>query len=239
LKVIKKEWDSNFFGYPIAEVKKDSFTSEDLDVIKGLAKEKKFDLLYLISHLESKDLENEGCLLADIKVIYKQELKGNVDIDENVFLFTPEEDYQKLITLSLVSGVHSRFKLDANFVNNEFEKLYIEWIKKSVDRNLADVVYVYNPGGQIQGMVTLKINHDKASIGLIAVNAECRGNKIGKKLIDATINYALSNECKYLEVPTQRQNLSACNFYKKNGFSISSTEYIYHLWLKNFNENSI
>lgn len=43
----------------------------------------------------------------------------------------------------------------------------------------------------------------------------------------------LQNWIVQINVFTQKQNSLACAFYEKNGFSPTSTEYVYHLWLRN------
>lgn len=226
-----KKWDSDFFGYPISEIRKEVFTSVDFEKVIELAKGVNAQLVYLVSNEESEDLVSQGCFLADIKVTYRRKVEKNVILDEHISSFSSNENYEELVDLALASGEYSRFKTDPKFIHNEFEKLYIEWIKKSVDRILADDVYIFKTAKHILGMVTAKINGQKADIGLIAVDIENRGHKIGKKLIDAVNNYALNNGCSYIDVPTQKLNYSACNFYEKNGFSIEKIEYIYHLWL--------
>ena len=80
-------------------------------------------------------------------------------------------------------------------------------------------------------MVTVSYRKHIAQIGLISVSVNQQGNNIGSKLLKATEIGAFKKNCRILYVNTQKKNISACNFYEKNGYSIADVEYVYHFWL--------
>ena len=56
------------------------------------------------------------------------------DYDLKFELYNSERhDFNTLKSLALSSGQYSRFNIDKNFVNNEYEILYNRWIEKSVE----------------------------------------------------------------------------------------------------------
>src|SRR4029079_12471312 len=120
-------------------------------------KDKKARLVYLFSKRECEPAKLSGGQLYDKKVLYEKKLNKNVAAAENVESFSPNGDYKKLEALSLASGAYSRFRFDPGFRNNEFEKMYSLWIKRSVERLNADDVLVYKEDGKYKGMVTVSV----------------------------------------------------------------------------------
>ncbi len=111
--------------------------------------------------------------------------------------------------------------------------LYKLWIDNSLNKRIADVLYVYlSETKEVLGMVSAKCNDDIVSIGLIAILDEARGQGIGSKLISAIENYAISIGCSKLYVTTQGDNKIACSFYESCGFLIRQEQFVYHIHTK-------
>ena len=138
----------------------------------------------------------------------------------------------KLKILALQSGLYSRFKIDLRFDNGEFQKLYSEWIEKSVKKIISKEILVYYKQNDEKGFVTLDIKAGIGSIGLIAVDELERGNSIGKELMNAALYFFKNQNVNNIEVVTQKANVIACKFYKSLGFEVKSIENIYHIWIK-------
>ena len=88
-----------------------------------------------------------------------------------------------------------------------------------------------NPENQEAGLLTLGEKNGRADIGLLAVDAAVRGQRIGQQLVAAAHVQALAWGYTTLQVVTQGDNFPACRFYEKCGFTPESVEHIYHLWL--------
>ncbi|MEP7165234.1 MAG: GNAT family N-acetyltransferase [Ferruginibacter sp.] len=230
------EWDSSFFGYPVAKVIAKKISADDLERIMNEAGNKGIRLLYLftdpadeISLLAAKA---GNAMLVDQKITFHIKIDASVvtAVDSHIEQFTSPYPSAQLVNLSIQSGSHSRYKIDRGFKNNEFEKLYLAWIENSVNKKIADHTFVYMEDGLELGFVTLKIRDTHGQIGLIAVDETSRGKSIGKKLVSAVISLLHEKKITDLEVATQIDNADACNFYKKVGFSGIKTENIYHIW---------
>jgi dTDP-4-amino-4,6-dideoxy-D-galactose acyltransferase len=231
-------WDSRFFGYKIATVNHPDLELEQLkDIIKEL-EANDFKLAYCfvspedtVSNYSLKTLEG---FLADEKITYTiQTGKDNMlPVSDNIMPYDSSTASEKLVSLTLQSGLYSRFRIDPKFVNNEFERLYTVWIEKSVSKQLANEVIVYKEDGEIYGFVTLVVHEKTGSIGLIAVDEKQRGKAIGKKLIGSALSYFRDHNIINVDVVTQKSNFIACRFYESCGFEIKDTINIYHLWMK-------
>ncbi|TKS56990.1 GNAT family N-acetyltransferase [Mesohalobacter halotolerans] len=218
--ITKLDFDTELFGYNVGKlVVKDKFHYNKISFSKD------FDLVYIFS-------ENKLPLtLMDQKQIFQRKT-GSFKRYSNImsikdFTF----DKLRMKELTFQSGKLSRFNLDSNFRNNEYEKLYTKWFEKSIKFEISWEVLAFLENEELLGFVTLEENDNStASIGLIAVKETERGKGIGKKLIEQAINECFLNEYKFIEVATQGLNQPAVNLYKKTGFSLKKTTYIYHLW---------
>lgn len=233
------EWDSNFFGYKVGLIN-NNFNSpiKGLEKILNKAKINQYKLIYLkngksISFL-NLNLKDYKILLADTKVTYSQVVDRNLltNISPQVKVYSESFPNDELISLALQSGVHSRFAIDPNFKNQEFETLYKLWIEKSVTKEIAKEVWVSsNEEGLITGFITLGLKNGVPDIGLLAVDTKERGRSIGKTLIQTALTRVAEWGSKKIQVVTQKDNLNACQFYERRGFSVEKIEYIYHIWL--------
>lgn len=223
----KKDWDSEFFGYPVGICQVEN--SHELD-LKTFEKEAgAFRLLYIFSSSELKLADSK---LVDKKVILKKKSWPEIakpsfeEFDEKI------HDYQQLLNLALLSGVYSRFKLDNNFKNNEFERLYKKWLDNSLSNKTQTKVIVIRKDDELTGMVTIDLKESNiAKIGLLSVATNHQGKGIGKQLLNAVNFISAGNNCASIEVPTQQFNIPAMNLYQKHGFEIFSITHIYHKWI--------
>lgn len=217
------EWDSNFFNLKIGKV--------TIDNLEDLAQYEmnNFDLIYVFSNSPNLSLN-----LVDQKIVYEIDLvtlQNDIEDKEILFYDAKKDNYNDLLDLTLQSGVYSRFKLDPNFRNNEYEKLYKTWIDKSISRELASDIIISKIVSKVVGFTTLaKKSNDLADISLVAVDSNYRGQGIAKKLIHNTLLTAKEREYKKVQVVTQLINEPANNLYIKSGFKRKSLTYIYHIW---------
>lgn len=223
------EWDSKLFGYSVGKVNIES--EDDLD-FKDLNNDS-HKLLYMYSNvaLDAAIAKKIGAVTVDKKTELVKDIsnqKSKFQNDANVIsLHTINE---KIISLALQSGIYSRFIQDANFNNNEYEKLYTEWIRKSVLRINAFYVYGFLYNGEIAGFITIGMRNNNPDIGLMVVDEQYRGKKIGTALLNYAKQTLQLKGHKSLTVITQGSNTNALDFYKKNGFMLSNEVYIYHIW---------
>ena len=230
------EWDSSFFDYSVGKISAEKISVEKLSELIREAENKKIRLLYLFTDpadLVSVHAANiNKARLVDQKITFHIKIDATVVsvVDDHIELFESSHPSKQLVSLSVQSGLYSRYKVDPGFKNNEFEKLYLAWIENSVNKKIADHTFVYKENGKELGFVTLKTRNNYGQIGLIAVDESSRGKSIGRKLIAAVTSLLFQKNITDLEVATQIDNTDACNFYKKTGFSGIKTENIYHIW---------
>ncbi len=229
IKICYLPWDSDFFKKKIGKVIiPNKFDYNICNTIYETAKALKYNLLYVFSAVDLKKIV-EKVSYHDNKIIFKKEISAHPISDSLISEFTELTPTPEMIDLALLSGKYSRFNLDKEFSKNDFFLLYKTWIEKSVNKTIADKVYIATLNEKIVGLVTCKNNSCSTKIGLLAVNHEFNGKGIGKKLVESCANFAIYSNHKFLTVETQFINQDAMSFYTKAGFIQTESIHIYHL----------
>jgi dTDP-4-amino-4,6-dideoxy-D-galactose acyltransferase len=216
------EWDSLFFDKKIGQIT----IERELDILQE--DKSKYDLIYVFSKNGELNLN-----LVDKKVIYLiDDLISYKDEINNIELFQDSQNnHADLLNLALQSGKHSRFKSDSNFKDEDYKKLYTEWIKKSISKDLATDIIIKKSKNKIIGFATLARKTDElADIGLVAVDLAYRGKGLAKEIIMNTLKLAARQGYKKIKVVTQLDNKPANILYEKVGFKKDNLTYIYHIW---------
>lgn len=226
MKVKDLEWDSRFFNKKIGVI---MVENED-EIFSDL---ESFDLLY-IKQKEDKPIEIVDFMqtYAETKVVFSKSISNyNNLINSNIYsAFGTTINNEQIYKLAFESGKFSRFKLDNNFQQQEFEALYKTWVDNSFTKEFADAILVYKAQNTILGFISYKIFEDYATVGLMAVCSENQGKGIGSALLVAAENELSNKQLKELRIPTQLQNKPACEFYTKSGYSIIEKTIIKHFW---------
>lgn len=235
------DWDSDFFGLKIGAINLDCFDGEFLTQELNHFRSNDYDLVYIFVHnpqinLSTEIMSSYNCILVDTKIIYHFRInevrKFSPDLETHYTISEYNGGAQELYDLAIQSGVYSRYKLDPNFLDDDFERLYYKWIDNSVEFIIADKIFVFKDGALTCGFVTVKKQDNVIVIGLLATDIKYRGRGIAKSLIEAVIKYAISNNGDQIEVATQKNNIQACSLYEKIGMTVYSETRIYHSWLK-------
>jgi dTDP-4-amino-4,6-dideoxy-D-galactose acyltransferase len=228
------EWDSNFFGYPVARVILDREGEDKLDdLFKRIALED-FRLTYFFVPPAEKGLNNfvsgKGALFVDQKVIFTKLAENHKMISERISEFQGVTANEKLKRLALQAGLYSRFRTDNNFVSNEYERLYLEWLAKSISKEIALKIFVAIWDYEIIGLTTLGEKQNHADIGLVSVDRNFRGQGLGRDLVKFADTAAFNLGFKEIKVATQMVNRPAFILYEKCNFHIEEITNIYHYW---------
>lgn len=236
------EWDSNFFGFPIAQITLPKLEENSLRNIFSYLKQRDVALLYWASDPNDETSQRAarrcGGVLVDKKTTYVTELHHDLVIEPKPSsAYIHIEEYgeislnPELERLAVQSGVFSRFNVDPNFSSQQFENLYKRWLLNSVTKAIADALFVAKEDNTIVGIISLKKNGEHGSIGLIAVDERMRGKKIATDLIRVAHRWFLLKECHVARVVTQGDNLGACKLYEKTGYRVEAVSNLYHFWL--------
>ena len=234
------EWDTKFFGVPVARILRPEISMDELlDVVEGL-KSKGVTLIYWSTPAENSSplITQLNGHLADIKTTFSLDLTApnnapyfsEVCIEANVMRFDLAMSKTEAESLAIQSGEYSRFALDKNIPRDRYENLYRTWIGRSLNKEIAEEVLVVRDAGKLVGLITLGRKQARGDIGLLAVDKYSRGKGVGKALVSAANSWFIDKKFKSAQVVTQGSNIPALRLYQKCGYVIEKTEYIYHFW---------
>jgi len=230
------DWDSNFFKKRIGKIYyTDTPEIADISLVLEQAKSDNYQLIYCFGNenllIEEEILKKYGGKLVDRKIIFTGNTKTTGTKNQSIKEYIDFEVNDSLLDLAYLSGEYSRYKLDSNFEEKDFKRLYQTWVENSITKKIADKTFVAYLNNNIVGFVTVKKKEGYGQIGLIATCESVQGKGLGRELINTVKQYLSKENIHTLEVATQTDNTGACNFYKKCGLTEKSISNIYHFWL--------
>ena len=233
MRIEPAEWDSQFLGLKVGK----SILGKEVEEELGI--ENKWDLIYFFVDPTNSRVNNylktQNAQLVDRKRTYLVNVKNlkTPSPSSNISPYKSGTDDEKVIHLGTQSGIYSRFNEDPLFGKENYKSLYQQWMKRSIDKEMANEVYVYNnEDGKPVGVITLRNLPARADIGILAVDEKYRGKNIGSALVDSAITYTKEEGFEELQVVTQGANEGACKFYENAGFHLESEINVYHYWKK-------
>jgi len=229
------EWDSSFFDFHVAKIEDNILTNNNyLKILDELFAEN-IQLAYYSSRIPF--VEQIDNLLYDIFPIIKRipiikQLNKASKINNKISLYAEEYPEEDLIQLAQLAGKQGRFGKDQNISESKCDELFKIWIINSVNKKIADEVYVYREDDKIVGFLTLKTVDDIGYAPLLAVDRNYEGKGISFALMSAVENILIGKKCSVVLSDTQDMNKKALKIYERYGFEFNPPEYVYHLWKK-------
>ena len=213
------EWDSEFFGIPIARIDVGAFTPDFERAVKPWCALHRIACLYVLGP------SGADAPPVDLRVTYDSDIDG---VEEETPAVRPAlaEDIPALEPIARMSHRDSRFYADGRFDASRCDDLYATWIRRSVE-GWADAVWVAIHNDRPAGYLTC---HRHGAIGLVAVAGHARGLGLGRQLVNAAKNYFRAHRVPRVQVVTQGRNTAARALYEKCGFRLAGVRYWYHLW---------
>ena len=126
----------------------------------------------------------------------------------------------------------TRFFNDRHFPRPRVEELYSTWMTLDA-RGRAQAVWVaVSAADQPLGCISCHLDPARHSglIGLVCVDPAAQGKGIGKRLVQAAIDWFCAEGASTISVVTQGANLAAQRLYQQCGFLSRDTRLWYHKW---------
>lgn len=229
----KCQWDTLKLGTKVGRI--DYTSSLGRDALETLSPElAAYDLIYLFSDAYLGDVVNLGAF-SGREWGGRASLEINTNVDKKP-LFTKvlevvalNELPSEAIDILVLSGEYSRFSIDPEMPRFFMPMMYEEWGEGVLADENGEVIATKDASGEINGIYCIKHGSSESSIELIAVRKACRGQGIGKLLIQSAIQKTMERRIGKLRVNTQRINIPALSLYISCGFHLVEEQYTYHL----------
>lgn len=232
----KLSWDTEYFGMSSARViLKDAILNEgELSIFLD-----SYDFI-TITNLNNNPQNNQwlgkykNAFLVDVNIQFVKRLSNKSTDKEDITEVHEGYPYnESIIKIAQEAFKHSRFFNDEFLPLSKARDVYKHWVKSAFNK-LGRYFVTVKRNGKIAGFLLFSINdiNSFATIELIAVDMEFRGQKIGKTLISGMEKYLAGNNIELIKVGTQVNNISAINFYNSYGFKNTNCSSVYHYWPK-------
>lgn len=230
------EWDSLNLGQETYELILDkdlneenfdnlilNFKHNNLIFIKNESRNRKNSLL-IAKHTNATLFDTNIKFLYKVK---KETLKKSL-LENNLEYFVSKE--LNLAFKEFIKFDESRFYKDTALNEKMKSDIYIQWVINSFNKIGKNFLTFYFEKKPVAFTLYTELA-EEINIELISVKQDFQNKKLGSKMIELLKFFAYENNKKQIVVGTQVSNISALNFYIKNGFLVTKTTDIYHWWL--------
>lgn len=234
-RISRLDWDSEFWSLNVGRI---DATEDGVGVYDHIESAtaaldtENFDVAYLLIDLGQWRLLREavvaGWAPVDLRITLQRQTASAPLMPEGV---RPAEAKDEPALREIAASAHTgtRFWTDDRFDRRLCKDLYSQWISNDL-AGRSDVVLVCGPPSAPAGYISVTIDDDKASIGLVAVDQAHRGKRIGRTLVEAGVVWAGDNGTSLVDVVTQGTNRAALSLYESAGFRVVSHEIWLHRW---------
>lgn len=238
------EWDSAFWGFPVARLQGESLAPESMAGIDNWCRQHAIACLFFLATFDDPvtvhTAEGAGFGLTDARVTFGRtpaQLASSAPPEGSqgpIIRPNIESDIEPLQRIAAVSHRDSRFYFDLHFPRHTCELLYERWIALSC-AGYADHVLVADEDGAAVGYITCHRpagGEQAGRIGLVGVASHARGHGVGTRLVLHALDWFARQQVETVTVVTQGRNISAQVLYQRCGFVTRSHELWYHKWYR-------
>jgi dTDP-4-amino-4,6-dideoxy-D-galactose acyltransferase len=235
----KLDWDSQCFGYPVFRLN-EQIPLQEVEPAVRMLKEGGAELM--VWQVREGNAEHDraaisaGGTLVDRKYVYELPLTvaelrlGCSRRDYPTHFVCGRKPYESWFYLAREAGKYSRYRLDPRMNRGEFTRLYDTWLQRSLNREIANYVWVIGEVNDPAGLITLATRAARGEIGLVAVAPLHRGKGVATRLLDQSVSILTALRCEVLSVATQAENKAARRLYERYGFRLTARYSVYHFW---------
>jgi ribosomal protein S18 acetylase RimI-like enzyme len=233
----KLDWDTTFFGFGIGRIIDTQINHSQIDTVDRFAQEQAIRCLYFLCNandsVSSEIAENYGFHLVDIRLTFAYQFpKAYIPLPSEDFIRSAKpDDTDNLVDIAKTAHQDTRFYFDKHFDRMRCNALYETWIKQSCEGQAQKVFIAVNAGVPI-GYIACHLDSQNSigTIGLVGVQAAARGNGIGSRLVQQSLNWFFEQNIQIVKVSTQARNITAQRLYQRTGFLTEGIALWYHKW---------
>ncbi|MBT9391842.1 GNAT family N-acetyltransferase [Hymenobacter sp. NST-14] len=229
-------WDSDFLGFPVANVQNADWSNAGLTDLLLRARAQGYRLLYCFvapgAVAAAALQECPQAVLADRKVRLRLPVLPGQPTRLPASIRPTRTYSPALRALAPQAGTYSRFQQDPHFAPTVCPRLYELWLGQALRGESGQEVLLYQPASSPVplGFLTLREKNQRTAMELMAVEAASRGQGIGAAFIEAARCRAAAAGHTAVQLVTQATN-PACRLYHREGFVLEHEELVYHVWL--------
>ena len=215
----------------LTDILKKKTGSLNLDNQHSINELSKYDFIYSKSKINSNNIskaKNLNFYLVTTSVLFKlnNKFKKNYPNDKHVVI-AKEEHLLQMQDIAKKSFIHDRFHQDPNIPNKIASIIKKKWISNFFKNERGHQCFLYLNNNIVEGFLLTLKKQNNVIIDLIAVRESARGKGVGKKLINAMLNFYDGNLLEF-KVETQINNMLSIKLYQTLGYQLSDYNLIWH-----------
>lgn len=224
------EWDTEFWGFPIARVASRRLDSEGARRVANWCEGENIRCAFLLAAADDADTafaaESSGFVPVDTRITLERLPAPEQDGASPGVSIREASGGDDGAIAALASRAHTdtRFFFDTNFSPSRASELYATWARRGFREDSRHLL-VAERDGRLAGYIL--IADQPRSIDLIAVAESTRGLGVGRSLVAAAVAERADEP---ITVVTQARNVAALRLYQASGFRIIATDIWYHRW---------
>lgn len=230
------DWDTEYFGVESARVNlTGNITEENQKKILEYCASFKFITILNIGNIKENNEwlgKNTKAFLTDMNIQFLKNIKDEpILLDKLTEVYNAYPRNEKIIEISETAFLYSRFYNDSALPKKQAKEIYKHWTECAFKQDNKYFV-ITRRNEIIAGYILFsqKKEEKSATIELIAVDENFRGQNVGKSLIYGMESFLLNNNIDHIKVGTQVNNVIAIQFYISCGFHYVGCGSVYHLW---------
>jgi hypothetical protein len=124
---------------------------------------------------------------------------------------------------------HGRYHADPRFPPELADRRYRHWIHNALgSKDPLDRVYVLGHPGTVKGFFQLRLNEDRAEVGIIAVAKALQGSPAGPELVIGTQLALKAEGVRWITSKVSAANLGLINLVAHLGYRLRRPEAAFH-----------
>jgi GNAT superfamily N-acetyltransferase len=230
------DWDSAFFGVPIARVTARRVDEAALADALSACRAQRIRCAYLLLDADdargSELAQAAGFVLRDVRVTLERPLEGGEGASaRGDGPIAPARAGQRaaLEAVARDAFAHTRFLDDDGFPDERCRELYAAFVRRGLD-GAPERLTLADPGAR--GFIVCRFDRDAGvgEIELIAVAADGRGQGLGGALVAAALAAFADAGLRRARVATQAANVASQRIYQRAGFRTHEVALWLHRW---------
>jgi dTDP-4-amino-4,6-dideoxy-D-galactose acyltransferase len=231
--IAELEWDSAFFGFPIARTVRGRLGPAEMDAALSACRERGVRCLYLLTAADDERTsmlaQERGFRLHDVRL----ELDCVIDdlprmpVAATIRRALPEQRCALELLARERFGA-SRFFADPGFSDGRASDLFVAFLARGLATEDRFVLTDQDAHGLVVGL--LQPDGRAGAIELIGVTAVAEGTGLAAALIDAAHREFVAAARTHSEVVTQARNVSAQRLYQRLGYRTRRAGLWFHRW---------
>jgi GNAT superfamily N-acetyltransferase len=226
------DWDSSFFGFPIAQVTEHRLDEGRLDQALAWCAGRGVRCLYLLADAADPATtlaaEDRGFHTVDVRLTLEHSLEHPPRPSQPNKVASRAE-LESLLPLARRSFGETRFFADPGFPRERVEEMYAEWLLASDGGPMGDVVLLAERDGGPAGAITC-VRGEVGEIGLTMVDPSAREGGTGSDLVAGALDWLREAGSERVQVQTQARNAGAQRLYQRAGFLTAQVDIWLHRW---------